>query len=877
LIDEGCPECDAVVPADELRIDNDTPLSGYLLEQNDEVYNIFIIEAEAYNVFAIQVGFWDFCPDDPLCTGGTGNGDFSVHIYEDDDGLPGAELASTGTMTAATLWDELYTFPLAAPLSLVQDQIFWVGIRSEEDQTGNLYLPLVDGGVLIPYYGAALYSTTDDEYYAVLGNWIIRVEGCAEGPWLTLEDHSETPAVIPAGTSFSTNGTLRNRGPEDTADVTATLSTNDEDLTVTADTADYGVITSGGTASAPSAFTLDAAATARGIYPVILDSTDGPCNWTEAWGVYVQGTGCTDENYQLITDNDVITYYLPTAPGDEVGQYFVVDATAYTATTIEAQFLKNVGWNAQFRLKIYTYLSGYPDKLLYTSPWQTVSGTGQVTETFTLPTPLTFSRGDTFWATLESQDDLSGVEFGILTDDGDYQNSSWFNGVLWEEATTTWYPVYLSYILRVNGCRSTELEYDSHTSSPDPIPAGSAATLSITVVNVGGEDAVGVTGVLSSSEADVTVTQPNGTFGDIAADGGTATAGGFQISVASAASEYQYLLDLELTDGVNIWHDVVPVQLEGGEINLVVQNFETMLVGDDIRFTWEVTNTGNIDCLDDFDIDLYHDLDSPPTVGLPGDWSTTRSGLVSGGTVSYVAWLDDAPPSNYDSYVQVDTYNDVVETSESDNVAGPENLLIGDADVFALLDPPRKWFDADMPVEYRFVNGNEENSMVNPTEFTAVSNGFQHWEDVATATISFTQIANAAAGGGGFNYDGYNTMSFEDPDGDLGTGTLGACLPIYGGQTTITNGTTFRRMVDSDIVFNNNILFCTNAEAASPSCSNEFDMEGVATHEIGHLVGLDHPDVYEATMYWAIGQCDESKASLATSDINGVTFIYPLP
>jgi hypothetical protein len=448
--------------------------------------------------------------------------------------------------------------------------------------------------------------------------------------------------------------------------------------------------------------------------------------------------------------------------------------------------------------------------------------------------------------------------------------------VLWEQATTTWYPVYLSYIMRVNGCRSTELEYDSHTSSPDPIPLGSSATLDITAINVGGEDAIGVTGVLSSTHADVTVTQPNGTFGNIAADGGTAVGPGFQIDVSATAAEYQYLLDLALTDGTNTWDVGVPVQLEGGEINLVAQNFETMLVGADIRFTWEVTNTGNIDALDAFDIDLYHDLDAPPAVGVPGDWSTTRNGLVSGGTVSYVAWLNDAPPSDYDSYVQVDTYDDVTETNEVDNVAGPQNLLIGDADIFELLDPPRKWFDADMPVEWRFVTGDGEGSMVDPTEFEAVQNGWQHWEDVATATITFSQIADAPAGDGGYIWDGFNTVSYEDPDGDLGTGTLAACLPIYNGQTTITNGTTFYRLIDADIVFNNNVLFCTNTEAASPSCLNEFDMEGVGTHEIGHAIGLDHPDVYEATMYWSTGPCDESKASLAPSDINGVTFIYPL-
>ncbi|MBW2278383.1 MAG: hypothetical protein JRF63_12890, partial [Deltaproteobacteria bacterium] len=779
LVDEGCPECDTVVPEDELRIDNDAPMTGYILETGDEVFNIFVIEAKAYNIHEVQVGFWDFCPGDPLCTGGTANGDYSVHIYEDADGLPGTELASTGTMTAATVWDELFTFPLASPLALVQDQVIWVGVRSEEDQTDNLYLPLVDGGVLIPYYGAALYSVADDDYYGLIGNNIIRVEGCAEGPWLTLEDHNETPSVVVlAGDSVSTNGTLRNRGPADTADVSAVLSTEVDELIVTADTGLYGVINSGGTASAPSDFTLDAAANAFGIYPLFLDSTDGPNAWLDAWGIYVQGSGCTDENYSLVTDNATAAGYFNVAPGDEFGQYFVVDATAFTATSVDVEFYKNVGWNAQFRLKVYTYRSGYPDKVIYQSGWQTVNGTGNVTETFNLPTPLTFKEGNTFWITIESQDDLTGDEFGPLVDDSDTQTGSWINGVLWEEATTTWYPLYWSHLISVNGCRSTELEYLSHTSSPDPIPAGSSATLDITAINVGGEDAIGVTGVLTSSHAEVTVTQPNGTFGDITADGGTAVGTGFQVDISGTASEYQYLLDLELTDGVNTWNDVVPVQLEGGEINLVVQNFETMLVGSDIRFTWEVTNSGNIDALDAFDIDLYHDLDAPPPVGVPGDWSTTRNGLVAGGTVSYVAWLNDAPPSDYDSYVQADTYDDVTEINETDNIGGPENLLIGDADIFELLDPARKWFDADMPVEYRFVTGDGEGSMVDPTEFTAVQNGFQHWEDVPTASITFTQIGDAPAGNGGYNWDGFNTVSYEDPDGDLGTGTLAACLPI---------------------------------------------------------------------------------------------------
>jgi hypothetical protein len=490
LIDEGCPECNTVVAADEIKIDSDWPYSGYQLANGDEVFNIFIVEAEAYNILEIQVGFWDFCPGDPLCSGGSGNGLYSAHIYADDDGLPGAELAASATVTAADQWTDLFTFTLPTPLALVQDQIFWVGIRSEEDQTTNLYLPLVDGGVLIPYYGAALYSVTDDEYYGVIGNFVIRVEGCAEGPWLRLIDHDETPSVVvAAGNSVDTNGTLENRGVDDTA-VSATLYVEDDDLTVTQDTADYGTISAGGSASGSPDFTVDTSDTAFGIYPVFLDSSDGPNSWLDAWGIYVQGTGCTDENYQLLTDNNAnLAYYNFLEPGDRFGQYFVVDATAFTATTIDVDFFDNEPWNAQFRLRVYTYLSGFPDKLIYESGWQTVNGSGQTTETWALPTPLTFSAGDTFWVVIESQDDLTGSSFGPIVDDGDSQTGSWFNGVLYDDSASSWSPIYWSHLIRVNGCRSTELLYDSHTSSPDPIPLDASSTLDITIRNVGAEDA----------------------------------------------------------------------------------------------------------------------------------------------------------------------------------------------------------------------------------------------------------------------------------------------------------------------------------------------------------------------------------------------------
>ena len=222
----------------------------------------------------------------------------------------------------------------------------------------------------------------------------------------------------------------------------------------------------------------------------------------------------------------------------------------------------------------------------------------------------------------------------------------------------------------------------------------------------------------------------------------------------------------------------------------------------------------------------------------------------------------------------MDTGQAVSESDETNNIAGPSSRVVGTTSVFELLDPERKWFPQDMPVRYRFVTGNSQPGLTQAEARTAVDNGFQHWEDVTNASITFSPEANT--GTDGFVYDGHNTMTFNDPNGELGGGALAACMPYYNtAQTMQTNGVTFYRMTDADIVFNNNVNFGTHAEAAAGGCVNLFDIEGVATHEQGHLVGLDHPPVYDATMYYAIGPCDATKVTLEESDINGVTFIYP--
>ncbi len=892
LADEGCSGCSAVDPDAELVIDNDSFGGAYMIDTDDEALNAFFVESSSYNVIQVKAAFYDF-----NCDSGGDQGQYSAHIYADDNGSVGQELAASATQTVNRqggcdpqsdpqdiAWA---TFILPAPVSFAGGQLFWVAVHSHQQETddqgnGDAFLPIFCPPALIPYLGGFLHDATDDQYYQANGNWQIRVEGCGDGPWLELQSHSSTPAIAQPGASAGVSASLHNRGFADASGVNGVLSCDQPEMVVTADSASFGNITVDGTANGSPNFSVLPDATAFGIYGISLASSDGANSWSHAFGLYVQGSGCSQDNHTLTSDNDTATYVIPLAAGDMFGNYFAVDSTSFTMTGVEAQFYKTVASPASsnFRVKVYTYLGGAPDQLISTSGWESVSGPGDntpISHVFNLPTDLTFKQGDTFFALVESQSDLSSLEyFAVLTDDGN--NPSWSSGVLWDQSGSSWTAQGISAMIRPHGCQATELSYDSHTSTPASPSPGDTANLSITLKNEGAEDATNVSASISSADADVTVVagHDSGNYGTIAA-GQTKAASGYQVQISSGADEYQYMLDLDITDGTNHWNDRLPLRLAGGVVDLAFSEFTTAVAGNDIHYHFVVTNQGNVDCVAPFRVDLYIDLETPPGANQDGNWSQSYDELAMGDSIPIDLVLSDADPGEYSAYVQCDTLQTVAESNEGNNVDGPSSQTIGTTDVFELLNPPRKWFPQDMPVEFRFVSGNQQSGLTQTEARDAVRNGFQHWQDVAGATITFQETAQTSSGGFA-SWDGHNTMTFGDPDGDLGTGTLGATITAYTtGQTMVTNGITFYRITDSDIVFNNGVPFGTNAEAAASSCwsSQLTDIEGVATHEEGHLLGLDHPNVQDATMYYAIGPCDPSRVTLATSDINGVTFIYP--
>ncbi|MFY9607797.1 MAG: matrixin family metalloprotease [Blastocatellia bacterium] len=122
----------------------------------------------------------------------------------------------------------------------------------------------------------------------------------------------------------------------------------------------------------------------------------------------------------------------------------------------------------------------------------------------------------------------------------------------------------------------------------------------------------------------------------------------------------------------------------------------------------------------------------------------------------------------------------------------------------------------------------------------------------------------------GLSSDGGNTISFGDclnqldPPSGCG-GVLAQTRVSWNNETSVVNGMTFNRLLESDVVFNKGI-----------DCflGNSANLAETACHELGHAIGLDHSGDSAAIM-WASTRGNGRDATLGADDKAGVLAIYP--
>jgi MYXO-CTERM domain-containing protein len=184
-------------------------------------------------------------------------------------------------------------------------------------------------------------------------------------------------------------------------------------------------------------------------------------------------------------------------------------------------------------------------------------------------------------------------------------------------------------------------------------------------------------------------------------------------------------------------------------------------------------------------------------------------------------------------------------------------------------------------------------------EFAILDAAFQVWAEITDCSadsqatdITFTRDADLVdrdlVGYDFFNPDdNENLLIFRD------SGWLHASSVIA--LTTTTYGTSSGEIIDADIEFNSESFTFGDLPDCCPDCNHNpgdnpdsecryMDLSNTAVHEIGHVLGLGHPDDWTdidptcssaATMCATAALGTVDKRSLACDDRNAIVFKYP--
>lgn len=177
-----------------------------------------------------------------------------------------------------------------------------------------------------------------------------------------------------------------------------------------------------------------------------------------------------------------------------------------------------------------------------------------------------------------------------------------------------------------------------------------------------------------------------------------------------------------------------------------------------------------------------------------------------------------------------------------------------------------KWFSAEPFYVQNTTAG------TNASTVASIMNGaVGRWEDAASADI----IANGTAGNGAAGDPGVYNERNEVAFAPLGSSMEGAIAVTYVWKTRV--GT---QLLEWDQIYNTSSEYCWSF-SANPNWSgctgyrNDFD--NIATHELGHSMGMS--DLYTnsctaETMYGYASDSETSKRDLNAGDILGISTLY---
>jgi predicted Zn-dependent protease len=170
---------------------------------------------------------------------------------------------------------------------------------------------------------------------------------------------------------------------------------------------------------------------------------------------------------------------------------------------------------------------------------------------------------------------------------------------------------------------------------------------------------------------------------------------------------------------------------------------------------------------------------------------------------------------------------------------------------YTLLSPTRTW--ATTPISVRVYTAGNSTITDSDGGVTAVVGAIKAWGVVSSSTTTQAAVRGTAPA----------TIMLNN-NGKICTGS---CL-----AATLTGYYTGNTIYDADVYTNTRYNYFSSRE--TDGCSGEYDIDGIMTHEVGHVIGLGHSSVAGATMYPSVSACNTANRSLEADDLAGKNVLY---